>query len=114
MKCPVTEGERPHGSRQPSAGRCGEWSGPAVDWARRPAHDRVKVMRKPCGRRGTGRGMGSWLEITTRLQKVIGSCSFRTFCPACDVEPMKLPGYTEARTASRGHRPSQAYAPTLL
>ena len=50
MKCPVTEGERPHGSRQPTAGRCGEWSGPAVDRARRPAHDRVKVMRKPCGK----------------------------------------------------------------
>jgi hypothetical protein len=25
--------------------RRGEWSGPAVDWARRPAHDRVTVMR---------------------------------------------------------------------
>ena len=37
MMCPVTEGERPHGSRQPTARRCGEWSGPAVDWARRSA-----------------------------------------------------------------------------
>jgi hypothetical protein len=23
-----------HGSRQPTKRRCGEWSGPAVDWAR--------------------------------------------------------------------------------
>jgi Phage integrase, N-terminal SAM-like domain len=35
---------------QPTERRCGEWSGPAVDWARRPANDRVKVMRKPCGK----------------------------------------------------------------
>lgn len=30
MKCPVTAGERQHGSRQPTAGRRGEWSGPPL------------------------------------------------------------------------------------
>jgi len=68
MKCPVTEGtcpegKRPHGSRQPTERRCGEWSGPAVDWTRRPANDRVKVMRKPCGkleRTGFADSAGIW------------------------------------------------------
>jgi hypothetical protein len=56
MKGDVTEGERPHGSLPPTAGRCSEWSGPAVDNARRPAHDRVQVTRETRGKWGTDKG----------------------------------------------------------
>jgi hypothetical protein len=38
---------------QADAGRHGEWSGPTVDRARRPAKDRVKVMRDCVRQRGT-------------------------------------------------------------
>lgn len=37
MQCAVTAGKRQHGSRKPNAERRGEWSGPAVDSARRLA-----------------------------------------------------------------------------
>ena len=83
MKCPVTEGtcpegKRPHGSRQPTERRCGEWSGPAVDWARRPAHDRVKVMRKPCSKLEPTRVAESAGCLTARtcdLASILGGSS---------------------------------------